>query len=632
MTCYLYNREARLEIYATSLYQALRELNYQITLTDRICHENQENDLYLILGGQYVVEKPKHYIIIQTVPTSHLTKVNKIEAYWMDKAYLQLLQDAQAIWDISKENIKIFTDYYQFSNLSYLKFGFSSIMKERVDNLTRVNSLTTFSPVPNQTTQPIVVIGEDRADKWMRSLSESETKPFNLTLRSPNGPYQLIAGLKASGCPVLVLANYDNTYPDISLCCALRHNGITCLVEQAWDPEVNNVLIGLGCHLIPWIRLSKHFRQTVTTIFKEQIPDDTTPKDKVKVKDPSCQLVRNLTSSLLQPLKDYEKGREEISVKNNPSGEVTDDQEIDQNCSEKRNKKRNQKRNERKKSKKLEQKLTLYARTAIKDVNYTLLEDGGIALKLGEIPDTDLPIVTICTPTANRRTLFSLATRNFMSFIYPSEKLRWNILDNGDLSIKDIVPPDRRISYHYQSGTEKLSVAEMRNRLVETSQSDIIIFMDDDDYYPPESILARTKALLKYAPEGIQCVGCRDVASYDLKQGLCAICSNGEEYLTESSLAFTKSFWETRPFNTSDKASEYRYFLEYRQDQIKSIPFQFITIALTHGKNTTGGVRDLDFYRKWKPSENWEDTKNAILNILDEETQDFLNQLKKLVC
>jgi len=121
------------------------------------------------------------------------------------------------------------------------------------------------------------------------------------------------------------------------------------------------------------------------------------------------------------------------------------------------------------------------------------------------------------------------------------------------------------------------------------ASSDIILFMDDDDYYPPENILARTKALLKYKNDGIDCVGCRDVASYDLKHGLCAICSNGEEYLTESSLAFRKSFWEERPFRETDSASEYRYFLEYRQDMMMSIPFQFVTVALTHGSNTTRG-------------------------------------------
>ena len=98
---------------------------------------------------------------------------------------------------------------------------------------------------------------------------------------------------------------------------------------------------------------------------------------------------------------------------------------------------------------------TLYIREAIQDVNYELLEDGGISLKIGDIDDSDLPIVTICTPTANRRTLFSLAIRNFMTFIYPEDKLRWVILDDGDSSIEEIIPRDYRISYSYIGGSSR---------------------------------------------------------------------------------------------------------------------------------------------------------------------------------
>ena len=155
--------------------------------------------------------------------------------------------------------------------------------------------------------------------------------------------------------------------------------------------------------------------------------------------------------------------------------------------------------------------------------------------------------------------------------------------------------------------------------------------MDDDDYYTPENLLARVKSLIKYSKDGVGCVGCKDVATYDLIREMVANCSNGQEYLTESSLAFTRTFWDTQHFRSSDTSSEFRYFLEYRQDQIRSIPFQFVTIALTHGKNTTGDGRRLERYQKWKPSENWEEAKKILLEILDEDAQDFLLAIKKMI-
>ena len=608
MTIYLYNRETSLEIYQLTIYSALKELGFPVTLTNSIDisisatrEECYSDDIYIIIGGQYLLEPPQKYIVVQTLPTSHLTKVNKLEAYWMTKEYITLLEKAVAVWDFSADNIKVWENYYGFNNVKHLVFGYQSIITDRIKSLQDKSGLGEIAQINNYNTQTTsyVVIGDDRADKWLKSLSKRDIDAFNLTIRSAQTPFPLITGLIGSGCGVIIIADYENTYPDISMCYALRYNGVRCLVEKPRDIALQKSLLEIGCELVPWIRLNKHFKNTLQALGQSA------------TKMPKRHLFSsNLDTSITNDLIVYRR----------------DSEKIDGDEGESNNKKTNNKRKRKTKAPKL------YTREPVGDVNYDLLEDGGISLKLGDIPDLDLPTITICTPTGNRRSLFSLAIRNFMNFIYPEDKLRWLILDDGEKSMEEIIPRDYRIRYQFIGGKpERLSVAAMRNRLVELSNTEIILFMDDDDYYPPENILARTKSLIKYKKEGVQCVGCRDVASYDLKQGLCAICSNGEEYLTESSLAFTKDFWRERPFREADRTSEYRYFLEYRQDKMRSIPFQFVTIALTHGSNTTGGVRDLDFYRKWQPSEDWEATKKSILNILDEETQDFLNMLKKII-
>ncbi len=40
--------------------------------------------------------------------------------------------------------------------------------------------------------------------------------------------------------------------------------------------------------------------------------------------------------------------------------------------------------------------------------------------------------------------------------------------------------------------------------------------MDDDDYYPPESISARIKLLLKYQKEDVQCIGSTLIGTYNI--------------------------------------------------------------------------------------------------------------------
>ena len=98
-----------------------------------------------------------------------------------------------------------------------------------------------------------------------------------------------------------------------------------------------------------------------------------------------------------------------------------------------------------------------------------------------------------------------MAIRNFENFNYPKEKLEWIIIDDTpeDLDqIDDILPTDDRIKYLKIKGIkQKLTVAHKRNLGVAKASNDIIIHMDDDDYYPPESVIARVKALIKYAPK-----------------------------------------------------------------------------------------------------------------------------------
>ena len=241
-------------------------------------------------------------------------------------------------------------------------------------------------------------------------------------------------------------------------------------------------------------------------------------------------------------------------------------------------------------------------------------------LKLPQIPDDKLPYVSIVTPTGNRRHLFTLAIRNFMSFTYPAHKLEWIIVDDGTQEIQDLIPKDSRIKYYQIPLKYRMALGKKRNYCVEKCSHKVILHMDDDDFYTPENILARVKCLLKYRTKGIECVGCSEVGTYELINGLSSIGSNGKRFLTESSLCYYKHFWKNRPFNHQDTSGEYKYFLEYRQHKCKTIPFQFITLALTHGYNTTENLRM-----------GKGDNKQDLTDYLEAEDQFYLLNLRKVI-
>ena len=92
-------------------------------------------------------------------------------------------------------------------------------------------------------------------------------------------------------------------------------------------------------------------------------------------------------------------------------------------------------------------------------------------------------------------------------------------------------------------------------------------------------------------------------------------------------MAFYKSFWKKQKFQPGDQAGEFRSFLEYRQDEIRTIPSQFVTIAFSHGQNTTGGVRSLANSKEEVDPK----VQESLDGIFDDEYKWFLQQLAKTV-
>lgn len=279
-------------------------------------------------------------------------------------------------------------------------------------------------------------------------------------------------------------------------------------------------------------------------------------------------------------------------------------------------------------------------------INYDFMEDtlrgfktpdyektlgGNTALKMDFVPPELLPKVSIITPTYNRRKLFPIAIRNFQLFEYPPEKLEWIIIDDSsdsDLSVEDILPKDKRIRYIPVKTKDKMSVAHKRNIGNREASSDYIIHMDDDDYYPPGSVMFRVKLLMQYKNQGIECVGCSRVGIYDLTQNKSSIATDGMISLSEASMAYTKSFWREQQFNEMEDFGEYKSFIQGRFNKILDVPYSYIIIAMSHKNNFTGTSKRIDknvlIHKETKKEMNFYDT-------WDEETQAFIDYLRKVV-
>ena len=223
--------------------------------------------------------------------------------------------------------------------------------------------------------------------------------------------------------------------------------------------------------------------------------------------------------------------------------------------------------------------------------------ENNIRLKLKNYTDIELPTVSIITPTKDRKVFFELAIHNFINQDYPKDKLEWIIIDDGTEDISKILPKDDRIK-HIKITQEKgkknqITISKKRNMGYEHSNGKIIIHMDDDDYYLPSSVSTRVKVLLYYKEKGIECVGCERFGCHDLENDTSFIIDKNNE-LSEASMGYFRTFIESRKFEDYIVKGEGKIFCRGRNKQIMKLPFEFIFISFTHGKNTHTRKLDKD--------------------------------------
>ncbi len=215
------------------------------------------------------------------------------------------------------------------------------------------------------------------------------------------------------------------------------------------------------------------------------------------------------------------------------------------------------------------------------------------------IESASCPMISIVTPTYNRRHLIDICFHNLLWSDYPIEKIQWIVVEDSDDEMRassdklvEFADKAKGLDYTYIPLKGRRSVGEKRNIGCEAAKHDIIVFMDDDDHYPPTSLRRRVSWLTKPLdgrPEA-QAVGSTMIAMYDLKRGTSAVnvppwtLPLGQR-VSEATLAFRKSFWQERHFGDV-KVAEGEEWLAGREEQFLEIPPQQIIVAFSHGNNS----------------------------------------------
>ena len=169
------------------------------------------------------------------------------------------------------------------------------------------------------------------------------------------------------------------------------------------------------------------------------------------------------------------------------------------------------------------------------------------------------PLVSICTPTFNRRPFIPIIIKCFENQTYPRNKMEWIIVDDGTDKIEDLVTHLPEVKYFKYE--EKMSLGKKRNITNEKASGDIIIYMDDDDYYPPERV-SHAVTMLRTNPKAL-CAGSSAMFMYFKHiNKMLQFGPYGPNHSTAATFAFRKELLTQTRFDESSTVAEERLFLK----------------------------------------------------------------------
>jgi len=194
-----------------------------------------------------------------------------------------------------------------------------------------------------------------------------------------------------------------------------------------------------------------------------------------------------------------------------------------------------------------------------------------------------LPFVSICTPTFNRRPFITTLIKCIDNQTYPKDKMEWIIIDDGTDKIEDIVSTHPLV--HYFKYDKKMSLGKKRNLMHKKTRGSIIVYMDDDDYYPPERVSHAVETLQKN-PSAL-CAGSSEMYIYFKETNqMVQFGPYGPNHATAGTFAFRKELLSEHEYNNDACLAEEREFLKGYTVPFVQLDSMKTILVFSHRHNT----------------------------------------------
>ena len=195
----------------------------------------------------------------------------------------------------------------------------------------------------------------------------------------------------------------------------------------------------------------------------------------------------------------------------------------------------------------------------------------------------ELPFVSVCTPTFNRRPFWEYTIKCFNHQDYPKDRMEWIIIDDGSDLIEDLVKDIPQVKY-YKYDT-KMPLGKKRNIMHDKSKGDIIVYMDDDDYYPKERV-SHAVNMLQTHPNAL-CAGASEIYIWFKHiQKMFQFGPYGPNHATAGTFAFKRELLKNHRYEEHAALAEEKAFLKNYSVPFVQLEPKKTILVFSHIHNT----------------------------------------------
>jgi glycosyltransferase involved in cell wall biosynthesis len=241
------------------------------------------------------------------------------------------------------------------------------------------------------------------------------------------------------------------------------------------------------------------------------------------------------------------------------------------------------------------------------------------------------PFVSVCTPTFNRRPFIENMFQCFRNQNYPKDRLEWIIVDDGTDKIGDLIAKSKIPQIKYLTLPEKVTLGTKRNFMHKHAKGTIIVYMDDDDYYPPDRISHAVERL--ESNKDALCAGSSEIYIYFKTLNRMVQCGPyGPKHATAGTFAFRAELLKQTQYEDHAALAEERAFLkDYTVPFVQLDPMKTI-LVFSHEHNTFDKRKMLENPHPDFLKDSPKTVDDFIKNKNEEGIKDFfMNQIDKLL-